>query len=373
MTSAGPRVALYIHRLITNPTGIQRYAVELANALSDLPVGVTLVTGSIDATDPGVRAPLHALDGRVRLRHLGWTALHRPFFENVATGFDLVHASSTSFPIPTRKPLVVTIHDLLPADHPEWYPPREQWAFRRAMSYAVDHAEAFIVPSAFVRDSLVAAFDIEASRVTVVAEGVAPGLSADAQPRVESATRLDGASRAPYVVAVGGLIPRKNLDVVIDAIAALPACPTTPRLLIVGEGPEMERLAARARAMRDPSMVQLLGRVDDARLSELLGGALGLVHPALFEGFGLTTIESMAAGIPVLAAKTGAIPEVVGDAAVLLAPDDADAWADALARLSTDDDWREELRIRGRARSSLFSWSRAAAETDEVYQRVLAH
>jgi glycosyltransferase involved in cell wall biosynthesis len=112
----------------------------------------------------------------------------------------------------------------------------------------------------------------------------------------------------------------------------------------------------------------LLGRVSDDVLAGLLAGALGLVHPALFEGFGLTIVEAMRAEVPVLASTAGSLPEVVGDAGVLLDPLDSDAWAAAIQRLASDEDWRGELVARGRDRAADFTWERAARLTAEVYE-----
>lgn len=371
MTSS-PRIAMYIHRLIANPTGIQRYAVELASALSDINPGVTLVTGSVDTTDPGVRAALIDLGGPTRWRHLAWTALNWPRLERSVDPLDLVHMSSPAFPVPTKLPLVVTVHDLLPFESPEWYSAKERWTFRNAMSYAVDHAAAFLAPSEFVRREAIDFLGIEPSRITAIAEGVAAPLAAAVDSGPLRARIAELTANAPYVVAVGGLIRRKNLDVVIEAIGSLPPGATTPRLLIAGDGPDRARLDARVAQLADPATVRLLGRVDDAMLSELLRGALGLVHPALYEGFGLTTIEAMAADVPVLAADAGSLPEVVGDGGVLLPPTESTAWAEAITRLAGDPTWRDTLRAKGRARAATFSWEKAARETYEVYERVLA-
>ena len=103
----------------------------------------------------------------------------------------------------------------------------------------------------------------------------------------------------------------------------------------------------------------------------LLAAALALVHPSKYEGFGLTPLEAMAAGTPVLASNTGALPEVVGDAGMLLAPDDVDAWSSTMKRISEDADLRRSMVERGRAWSERFTWTRAAQETAAVYRGCL--
>lgn len=357
------RIAIYIHRLIANASGIQRYSVELANGLHEAGHDATLVTGADDGDDAESIAALRVLGGNTRRRHLMWTAVHGPSFDRVAGKFDVVHMSSPAIVVPTKRPLVATIHDLMPLDQPEWYPPRQRWMFGRALRYAVDHAAALITPSEFVRKQVIDQLGVEPARVTAVKEGVAPSLRATGPATATSGDR-------PYVIAIGALIPRKNLDVLIDAVAELPPGAATPRLLIVGDGQERDRLQTRIDALPDPDGVRLLGRVEDDALGPLLRGAIGLVHPALVEGFGLTTIEAMSAGVPVVAAATGALPEVVGEAGVLLAPDDVAGWARAISKLASDEAWRGELRERGLEMAAGYTWQNAAAATYEIYAQV---
>jgi len=117
--------------------------------------------------------------------------------------------------------------------------------------------------------------------------------------------------------------------------------------------------------------VRVTGFVSAADLTVLLAAALALVHPSKYEGFGLTPLEAMAGGTAVLAANTGALPEVVGDAGMLLPPDDVDAWAAAMARVNDDDDLRRSLVERGRTWSERFTWAQAAKETAAVYRACL--
>jgi alpha-1,3-rhamnosyl/mannosyltransferase len=117
--------------------------------------------------------------------------------------------------------------------------------------------------------------------------------------------------------------------------------------------------------------VRVTGFVSAADLPVLLAAARALVHPSKYEGFGLTPLEAMAAGTPVLAANTGALPEVVGDAGVLLPPDDVEAWSKAMTQVHDDDDLRRAMVERGRAWSERFTWARAAKETAAVYRACL--
>ncbi|HEX3898805.1 MAG TPA: glycosyltransferase family 1 protein [Mycobacteriales bacterium] len=354
---------LYIHRLVESATGVQRYAVELAAGLAALDgIDVTLLTGTDETNGRGAAVPVTALAGNGRRRHMQWALLHRPMLEKLVTGYDVVHLVTPAFPLPTRAPLIVTVHDLLPFEHPEWYERGPRWAFGRAISYAADHAVKIIVPSGVVGRQVVELAGVEPDRVVVVPEGVTERVA----PSGNAGSPGSSAER-PYLLAVGALIERKNLTIVIDALAKLDPH-EAPDLMIVGDG---EHRAALEQAIESRGLVgriRLLGRVCDDELVGLLAGALGLVHPALFEGFGLTTVEAMRAGVPVLASTAGSLPEVVGDAGVLLDPRDSDAWASAIQRVASDEDWRRELVARGRDRAVAFTWERAARLTAEVYE-----
>lgn len=353
---------LYIHRLVESATGVQRYAVELAAGLAGLDgIDVTLLAGADETQGRGAGVPVTALAGNGRRRHLQWALLHRPMLEKLVNGYDVVHLVTPAFPLPTRAPLVVTIHDLLPFEHPEWYERGPRWAFGRAISYAADHAAKIIVPSGVVGRQVVERLGVEQDRVVVVPEGVSERVAPT------GATSTGSSPGRPYLLAVGALIERKNLAVVIDALATLDPL-AAPDLLIVGEGEHRAALEQAIESHRLTARVRLLGRVSDDVLAGLLAGALGLVHPALFEGFGLTIVEAMRAEVPVLASTAGSLPEVVGDAGVLLDPLDSDAWAAAIQRLASDEDWRGELVARGRDRAADFTWERAARLTAEVYE-----
>jgi glycosyltransferase involved in cell wall biosynthesis len=118
-------------------------------------------------------------------------------------------------------------------------------------------------------------------------------------------------------------------------------------------------------------LVRFTGWIPTADLVPLMSGAVALVHPSWYEGFGLTPLEAMVAGIPVIASPRGSVPEVVGEAALLAAPDEPEEWATAIERMVTEPSLRADLADRGRARSSEFSWENAARQTLEVYRKVL--
>jgi glycosyltransferase involved in cell wall biosynthesis len=168
-----------------------------------------------------------------------------------------------------------------------------------------------------------------------------------------------------YWLTLGGIVARKGLDTAIRALARVRG-----DLPLVVAGPAGDAARALRGVAAESGMldrVRFVGFVPDEHLPDLVAGARALLHPSLDEGFGLVPLEAMAAGTPVLAARTGAIPEVVGDAAWLLDTVDVGAWAEALDALARDERLVSDLTARGRARASSFTWGATVARTEEVY------
>jgi glycosyltransferase involved in cell wall biosynthesis len=178
----------------------------------------------------------------------------------------------------------------------------------------------------------------------------------------------------PFLLHVGDVHARRNLEVVVTALldlrarhAAGPAMPLVLAGVDRGVGDDLRAMAVHGGA---PDAVILLGAVEEELLHALYRAAAALVYPSRYEGFGLPLLEAMASGTPVVASRAASIPEVVGEAGLLLAPDDAGAWSEAIQRVTTDGALRERLRAAGLARAGLFTWASAARLTLDVYRRV---
>jgi alpha-1,3-rhamnosyl/mannosyltransferase len=266
-----------------------------------------------------------------------------------------------SFPVPTRAPLVGTINDLIALDQPGWYPAGERRAVQASTERLAAEADRVIAISQHVADQIAARLGVETDRLAVVPLAPSPALGPGG-PVGSSPTGR------PYALAVGAAIERKNLGVAVRAIARLDGCD----LVLAGpDGPASVGLERLAGDLGVADRVHAIGPVDDAALGALLRGAAALVHPSLDEGFGLPAVEAMATGTPVLAARSGALPEVVGDAGVLLDPTDVDAWAGALATVLTDPEHRAALVAAGAARAATRTWAHVAAATSAVHEAVL--
>lgn len=365
-------IGLFVHRVarpLEELTGIGRYAVELSHHLVERGRhDYVLVAPFDDDPAPGIwpDVPIVRVGGVRQVLQLRWRLTRSPCLDDLVPGLDLVHAVSPIVPVPTRVPLVATIHDLFPFDVPEWKSRRGRWLFFAAIDHIRDDATAVITPSTHVRDDVRARVGIDDARLHVVPEGVAPRFhAAERGPAVEARLGLDG----DYLLALGSISARKNLGLVVEALARLPA---SRRPVLALAGPDRggaDALRERAAALGVGGALRWLGFLDDVDVPAVVAGARALVQPSLDEGFGLPVAEALAAGTPVLAARSGALPELVGDAGVLLAADDVDAWASALAELDDADEERARRRARGRA--AHLTWEAAAEATEAVYDQAL--
>jgi glycosyltransferase involved in cell wall biosynthesis len=271
----------------------------------------------------------------------------------------LLHAPNCFLPLLRPCPGVVTIHDLAFETWPEDFPRTTGAKFRTITRLAARSAQRIICPSRFTADDVCRRYGVDPGKVRVIPQAGALPLGAGR-----------GAPCAtPFVLAVGDLRVKKNLGALVSAFAQLRGAEGLPHRLVLagvdaGEGPRLARLAGDA-------PVQLTGYVDDGRLDALLAGAELVVHPSLYEGFGLVVLEAMARGTPVLAARATALPETAAQAAWYFDPADSGDLRRQLSRVLGDGALRARLAQAGRARAAAFSWERTARETAAVYRELL--
>ena len=293
---------------------------------------------------PRHRALLPALDGRFELlpvdvEPFGFLAQRRV----PRPAYDVWHAPYFVRPLVRRA--VVTAYDLIPPERARW-----KWALKTRLSYRL--ASRIVAISEATRDALVAQLGLTRSRIDVAPLAVDERFRPAAEPPGER-----------YVLYVGTNKPHKNVDALVRAWRRVAPAGTT----LVLAGREDARFPSPRERYAD--VARCLGDVDDAQLPALLGGALFFVFPSLHEGFGLPPLEAMACGTPVLASNRTSIPEVVGEAGLLVEPDE-DGLANGLRRLLEDDTLRQALRRRGLARAAQFTWKRTAERTLEAWERV---
>jgi glycosyltransferase involved in cell wall biosynthesis len=358
-------------------TGIGRYSLDLLRgfAAARLPVQITVLA----PTDIAAGHPLGALPGmaepptEIRLVpvEVPRTSIHQHLrMRSVLRGIehDLYHYPHFDVPLGGPRPTVITVHDLKYVRYPELLQSWARGAYLRWMMRRGTRAAAGVIAvSEATRADVCALMHIPPEQVFTVheASGSLP------PPDTQGLRRL--ALEPGYFLFVGERRPHKNLSRLIEAYASVRARRTgVPPLVIVGHPWSADRSAERAigRHGLDAS-VRLLDRVSDGELAALYGGARAMVLPSLYEGFGIPLLEAMGAGVPVVTSNVSSMPEVAGEAALLVDPYDVESIAAAMSRLLGDEALARELASRGLERAKHFSWERAARETFAVYARVL--
>jgi len=306
----------------------------------------------------GVRPAVRPIPARL-VRAL-WLHTDMPRVERWTGPVDVVHA--TFIGPPARSPVVVTIHDLTFVRFPELCTP-DTLQYGRLVRRALERGAIVHATSEFVAGEVREHFGIDDGRIAQIPLGVRP--SAGGDPRRGEA--LAGTER--YVVALGTVEPRKNLPVLVRAFDAMAAGDSALRLVVAGaDGWGAEEFRAAWETAKHADRVVRLGYVTDTERRDLLAGARVLAYPSIYEGFGLSPLEAMSAGVPVVAARAGALPETLGDAAVLVDPADVDGLAAALERIAHDDELRRDLVGRGCRRVEQYSWPRISPRFVELYR-----
>ena len=357
-------------RALASPAaGMRRYTYELFGALARLDPTLTIV-----AVGPPSQSEIPSGVERVRPAsslptNAGWMLTGLPLTARRAR-VDVFHAPAYTIPLGVR-PVVVTIHDVSYARHPEWYPYKRDPLRRAFYRRSAVSADRIVTDSSFSKAEIVAAYGVAPTSIDVVplaaSKAFVPGpplpLPAGCPPR--------------FVLHVGDLHARRNLGMVARALRTVRARNRSlddVTLVLAGvdrgAGAALGTLVTHAGG--STPLVTFTGSIDEAALVALSRSAAALVYPSRYEGFGLPLLEAMACGVPVVAAGTSSIPEVTGDAAVLLDPDDESAWADAIERILDDQAHAGALRAAGIVRAGQFSWDRTARETAAVYRRLLA-
>jgi glycosyltransferase involved in cell wall biosynthesis len=313
---------------------------------------------------------------RPRRPELAMLALDAPMlsFELAGYGGDTVfHSVQLGLPALRRARAVLTVHDLAPLHWPDHY---LRWPHVRVghmWQYAMaQRADAVVVPSHATARDVTERLRIPSSRVHVIPEAVDPDFASPPRDDGRRVARDKLGIPGRYVLYVGQFDPRKNMDGLLAAFAHAAQSDPELRLVVVGELGKLEsHLRAALQRTRAPrERVIVTGFVDEPTLASLYAGAECLLHAALLEGFGLTPLESLAAGTPVVGYRTGAVEEVVGDAGILVDPTEPGALGEALVSLLGSETLAADLRDRAASRAALFSWDRAADETLAVYRSV---
>lgn len=352
------RVAFDASSMRGRKTGIGVYTTQLLNALEQYAPEIERVMLDDNA----------AADQRTgaRIFREQFTLPRRAEKANV----QLCHLTGFAAPLRSRVPVVLTVMDLIGVLFARNFPLASRLYWSRYLPFTFRAARHILTLSENTKRDVVRLARIAPARITVIPPGI------EARFRVITDTQILEATRARlnlpqrFFLFVSTLEPRKGVDTLLHAYARI-APHVNEHLVIVGKrGWYYRTLFAQARAIGF-ERVHFADYLSDEDLPSVYNLATAFVFPSRYEGFGLTPLEAMACGAPVISSNTSALPEVVGDAGILLAPNDVTSFAHAMTTLAGDSTLQAELRGRGVERAKLFSWERSAREIAECYARLV--
>jgi len=290
-----------------------------------------------------------------------WHRARLPIPVETITGpLDVFYSPDFVLP-PTRRATrtLLTVHDLSFLHYPDTFVPALRRYLERVVPRSIARADLVLADSEATRADLTQLLSVPPEKTEVLYSGVAPRFRPEPVPGERERLRTCyGIGEQPYILSVGTLQPRKNYVRLIRAFTQLTTHPPTQLLIAGGRGWLYQNIFAEAEKHDD--RVRLLGFVDDTDLPALYRGAAIFAFPSLYEGFGLPVLEAMACGVPVVCSNASSLPEVAGDAPLLVDPLDADGLAEALARVLENADLRQRMITRGLAQAARFTWEQAA-------------
>ena len=367
------KILLDAHMVGEEESGNETYVANLIRHLQalGLPGSFLLATAH-----PKALAKIIMLDDQFRSVSVSTSSIRRVFYDlpRIAARerVDVMHVTYAGPPY-GHCPLIVSIHDISYKEDPKWFSLKDRLVLNAGVSATLRRAASVITLSEYSKSRIMQSYAVPARRVMAVP------LAADANFRpIDDTQTIDEkltryGIRKPYVLAVGNLQPRKNLSALIQAFALLTSRGKFPcQLVIVGKhrwrGSEVQ---ASVESLNLVGTVVVTGYVPTADLPFLYAGADLLAYPSLYEGFGLPILEAMACGTPVVTSNVTSMPEVAGDAAILVDPTSVEDIAQGLERVLLDESLRRELSRKGLARASEFSWKKTAQLTYDIYCRVV--
>ena len=365
------------HFVESNGHGIARYTKKVFEGIHGLDSGITLIPISSlsrsrihDFCRLKENTGLKLLPWGRYPTALAWGFLRRPNLEYwVGNDFDLVHAPNLGYPVPTKKPYIVTIHDVGPLTRPEFFSKRSITWMRLGLDSAIKKASNIICVSRATADEVILIGGKElANRIHVIHEGVEPLFHKHPDLSCLDAVKGMPPKGTPFCLAAGAISPRKNIMRIVLAMEKLAdELPLHHLCLVGGGGWDNEEVFDLVKNSPIASRIHHLGYVTDEQLHALYSMAEVFIYPSLFEGFGLPVIEAMASGCPVITSNNSSLPEIAGHAAIFVDPHNVSSIAKAILRVCSDGALREELSALGLERSKVFCWEKCARQVADVY------
>jgi glycosyltransferase involved in cell wall biosynthesis len=359
--------------------GIARYSKELVYYLNEqrgieiTPIAAWSDYSGEELSQVQEKTGLRLLSTGRKITPALWTYLGFPNLEQILRQkFDLVHVLSLGYPTVIKGSWIITIHDIGPLTHPEYFSENPPWLMKKALKQAVSKAKGFVAVSKYTANELIAFVNKEFNqnikdRVRVIHEGVSENFFLPpAKPNQMFKEKLP----EKYFLCAGKISPRKNTIRVLEALTN-PELQTSNLVLVGGDGWDHEQVKHKVNELGLNDRVHFLGYVSDDELKYLYRNCMAFVYPSLFEGFGLTVLEAMACGAPVISSNSTSIPEVAGDAAILIDPNSSEAIANAMLRIVEDTEFSDVLKKKGLARAREMNWTKAAQETAAYYTEII--
>ncbi len=355
-------VSHYIEQVLLHLAAIDRvnhYTVYTTRGLDQralgLPANFTVKPSRLPTINPRVRIP--------------WEQGVAPIILRGAA--DLYHGCLNVAPLFSPIPTVITIHDLAFMRFPQTFRSYNRIYLDLATRLSARRASRILAVSEHTKREVVGLLGVPAERV-VVTPNAARQHFRPAPPAAIAQFRARHGLPERFVLYVGTLEPRKNLTTLLDAFALVSrSLPDVPLLIGGGKGWMYEPIFARLEQLQLRERVKVIGYIPEEELPLWYAAATVFVFPSIYEGFGMPPLEAMACGTPVVTSNTSSLPEVVGDAGIMVSPRDTAALADAIRRLLTDADLHASLRRRGLERANRFSWADTAAATLAAYQAAI--
>lgn len=367
------RLGLIGYALERATGGIGRYSRELIGALQGLDLNITVLRAGVGEI-PDFMARTQVLRSAARLP--GLLTLGQVEIARIARKdhLDIIHDPTGALPLTlaqTRR--VATIHDVIPYIFPRTSTTLDWFLYHAWLPVATRSLDAVITISQQSKEDLIKHMHLRENQIEIIPDGVSrkyhPMREAEFSPALERA----GISR-PYILYVGSIEPRKNLNRLLQAFAGLRQWLDKWTLVIVGARNywKSSPVIQVVEQLGLTDKVIFTGFIQEDDLPSIYNGADCFIFPSLYEGFGLPVLEAMACGTPVITSNSSSLPEVAGDAGILVDPNQVEAITSAMRQVLSDPDLAAELRQRGLARAAGFTWERTARETVAVYKSVLS-
>jgi glycosyltransferase involved in cell wall biosynthesis len=354
-------IALDSQSTIGSKTGIGVYTSNLFNALRCV------------APEHNYIELNQGTDVRMRLdRRLRWQQIEVPRRARAVVA-DVLHVPGFDAPVWKPCPVVLTVHDLIGFLFPRQFPPVSRFYWSRWLPFTLRFATHIMADSECTRQDIMRLLGVPEARITVVPMGVGPHYQPLTDHDRVQAVRQKYHLPARFILFVSTLEPRKGIDTLVEAFARVQSRHSDVELVITGKvGWYTDQFFAQVERLGLKGKIVFTGYVADDDLVALYNAAELLAFPSRYEGFGMPVLEAMACGTPVVCSSSSSLPEVAGDAALLVPPDDSDALAQALGQALEDGVLRQQMRNRGLTQAARFSWEQTARQTLAIYEKVLS-